>query len=108
MEHFILKIALDTPLDTTFDYRWTAPIANPLEDIANNTDAEVTQPQIGQLALVPFGRQELMGLIVGISQHTDVPAAKLKDVLEVRHQMLPLNPLWLALCEFAAEYYSAR
>ena len=105
MEHFILKIALDTPLDTTFDYRWTPIALGQSEAQINPAQINGQKPQIGQLALVPFGRQELMGLIVGISQYTDVPAAKLKDVIEVRHQMLPLNQQWLALCEFAADYY---
>jgi primosomal protein N' (replication factor Y) len=105
VEQFILKIALDTPLDTTFDYRWTPRSSDQFEDGVNLVHIDGPKPQIGQLALVPFGRQELMGLIVGISQHTDVPIAKLKDVIEVRHQMLPLNQQWLALCEFAADYY---
>ena len=88
MEQFILNIALDTPLDTTFDYRWLPRASDSLKDTANSVEIDIQKPQIGQLALVPFGRQELMGLIVGISQHTEVPAEKLKDVLEVRH-LLP-------------------
>ena len=101
MEHCILKIALDTPLDTFFDYRWLKPAPAP----ENGAAEAMPLPQIGQLALVPFGRQELMGLIVGISEHTDVPAAKLKDVLAVRTQVAPLSEHWLALCRFAADYY---
>ena len=102
MEHCILKIALDTPLDTTFDYRWVAP-SSAAFDGAPERGASV--PQIGQLALVPFGRQELMGVITGISDQTEVPAAKLKDVIEVRSQLAPLSGHWLALCHFAADYY---
>jgi primosomal protein N' (replication factor Y) len=88
----ILQIALDTPLDTCFDYRWTG-------------DADTQVPQIGQLALVPFGRREVVGLIVGIRGTSDVPADKLKDVLAVRAQLAPLSAQWLALCRFAADYY---
>ena len=92
---------LDTPLDTSFDYRW------PLRETGADIGASATPatPQIGQLALVPFGRQEVMGLIVGISDHTDVPANKLKDALEVRTQLTPLPAVWLDLCRFAADYY---
>ncbi|MEG1055050.1 MAG: primosomal protein N', partial [Janthinobacterium sp.] len=61
----ILNIALDTPLNALFDYRW-------------NGGADAALPQVGQLALVPFGRREVMGLIVGVADSTDVPDAKLK------------------------------
>ncbi|MDO9194493.1 MAG: primosomal protein N', partial [Undibacterium sp.] len=105
MEHCILKIALDTPLDTTFDYRWVNPSSTSLDEAVDSAPDSSAMPQIGQLALVPFGRQELMGLIVGISDQTEVPVAKLKDVIEVRSQLLPLSEHWIALCHFAADYY---
>nr|WP_315468728.1 primosomal protein N' [uncultured Undibacterium sp.] len=92
MEPIYLTIALDTPLDRLFDYRWEPVDAEPL-------------PQIGQITLVPFGRQEIAGLIVAISSQTDVPADKMKSVLSVRHQCPPLMPAWLDLCRFAADYY---
>ncbi|MDO8179565.1 MAG: primosomal protein N' [Undibacterium sp.] len=105
MEHCILKIALDTPLDTTFDYRWVNPSSTSLDEAVDSAPDSSAMPQIGQLALVPFGRQELMGLIVGISDQTEVPVAKLKDVIEVRSQLFPLSEHWIALCHFAADYY---
>jgi primosomal protein N' (replication factor Y) (superfamily II helicase) len=89
----ILRIALDTPLDTCFDYRWTA--ADPAAPI----------PQPGQLALVPFGRRESLGLIVGVGNATEVPPDKLKDVIAVRAQLPPLSTAWRELCAFAADYY---
>jgi primosomal protein N' (replication factor Y) len=92
VEQRILQIVLDTPLDRTFDYRW----------VRNGDEA---LPQIGQLAIVPFGRREVAGLIIGLAEHTEVPAGKLKDVLAVRSQLAPLPPQWLALCGFAADYY---
>ena len=89
--HCILRIVLDTPLNAVFDYRWHCEV-----------DA---RPQAGQLALVPFGPREVMGLIVAVADQTDVPAAKLKDALAVRSQLAPLSPQWLALAGFAADYY---
>ena len=89
--HCILQIALDTPLNAIFDYRWHC-----------EADAH---PHIGQLALVPFGAREVVGLIVGIADDTDVPQNKLKDALSVRSQLSPLSPQWLALAGFAADYY---
>ena len=92
MEPIYLTIALDTPLDRLFDYRW-----EPLEG--------ESLPQIGQIAIVPFGRQEIAGLIVAISDQTEVPMDKMKAVLSVRHQCPPLMPAWVDLCRFAADYY---
>jgi len=69
-----------------------------------NATASV-EPQPGQLALVPFGRREVVGVIVGVSDRTDVPVDKLKDVIAVRAQLAPLSDKWLALCAFAADYY---
>lgn len=60
---------------------------------------------VGQLALVPFGRREAMGIIVEVRSQSDVPPDKLKDVIAVRHQLAVLSAEWLALCAFAAEYY---
>jgi primosomal protein N' (replication factor Y) len=91
MAHCILRIALDTPLNAVFDYRW---------------DCEKSErPGVGQLAMVPFGPREVVGLIVDILEETDVPEEKLKAALAVRSQLAPLSPQWLALAGFAAEYY---
>jgi len=87
----ILQIALDTPLNSVFDYGWS------YEDGA--------APQVGQLALVSFGRREAMGIIVAIKDETDVPPDKLKNALAVRSQLAPLSLEWLALAGFAADYY---
>ncbi|MFZ6741668.1 primosomal protein N' [Undibacterium sp. JH2W] len=96
MKQVYLRVALDTPLDSTFDYRWTAQ-----EEGGINADL----PQIGQLVALPFGRQEVVGLIMDVVSETDVPPAKLRDVIAVRHELLAMNKEWLALCQFAAEYY---
>ncbi len=91
MSHCILQIALDTPLDSLFDYRWACEPGS--------------EPQVGQLALVNFGRREAVGLIVAVKHETDVPADKLKDALAVRSQLSPLPARWIALARFAADYY---
>jgi primosomal protein N' (replication factor Y) len=91
LAHCILQVALDTPLDSCFDYRW------PCEPGA--------EPQVGQLALVSFGRREVVGLIVAVRHDTEVPPDKLKDALAVRSQLAPLPQRWLALAQFAADYY---
>ncbi len=92
MKQLFLTVALDTPLDTCFDYRWSG-------------EGEAPLPGPGQFALVPFGRREVVGVIVDVSATTGVATDKLKDVIAVRSQLAPLSDEWLALCRFAAEYY---
>mgnify|MGYP001208067173 CR=1 FL=1 len=89
----IVKIALDSPLDMEFDYRWQA------------TAADDQYPQVGQLALVPFGRREVVGVVTAVGDASDYDAAKLRDVIALRTQLAPLPPEWMALCRFAADYY---
>jgi primosomal protein N' (replication factor Y) (superfamily II helicase) len=92
VEQRILQIALDTPLDRVFDYLWIG-------------EEGESDPQPGQLALVPFGKREVIGLIIGLAESTDVPADKLKPVISIRRQLAPLGKDWMALCGFAADYY---
>lgn len=63
------------------------------------------EPQVGQLALVPFGRREVIGLVTRVGDASDYDATKLRDVIAVREQLAPLTPEWMALCRFAADYY---
>ncbi len=91
MAFCILHIALDTPLNSGFDYRWPC--------------APGEEPAVGQLALVNFGNREVVGLIIAVRHATEVPLDKLKDALAVRGQLAPLTAAWLALAAFAADYY---
>lgn len=90
----ILSVALDTPLDTVFDYRW----------ISSGADAS-DEPRVGQFALVPFGRREIVGLIVEIKQDSEIDQGKLRNAIAVRSQLAPVTSEWIALCRFAADYY---
>ena len=89
--HCFLEVVLDTPLNSSFDYRWPC---RPGEE-----------PLPGQLALVPFARREVMALIVAVKDRSDVAPEKLKDALAVRSQLSPLPERWIALARFAADYY---
>ncbi|WP_313633332.1 primosomal protein N' [Massilia timonae] len=89
--HCFLEVVLDTPLNSSFDYRWPC---RPGEE-----------PLPGQLALVPFARREVMALIVAVKFETAVAPEKLKDALAVRSQLSPLPERWIALARFAADYY---
>jgi len=91
LSYCYLEVVLDTPLNSSFDYRWPC---RPGEE-----------PLPGQLALVPFARREVMALIVAVKDRSDVAPEKLKDALAVRSQLSPLPERWIALARFAADYY---
>jgi primosomal protein N' (replication factor Y) (superfamily II helicase) len=92
VRHVILAIAIDTPLRRIFDYR--AP---------NGTlpDSLVA----GQRVWVPFGRRRVGGVVVEVREHSDVPASKLRSVLEVIDAEPTFDAALLALLIWSAEYY---
>ena len=94
MKQCILRVALDTPLDFCFDYLWPADALHTR-----------SQPLVGQLVVVPFGRREVVGVVTCIAETTQVAADKLKAALALRSELPALSPAWLALCNFAADYY---
>ena len=63
----ILQIALDTPLRRVFDYL-------PPADTGGGT------PKLGVRVSVPFGRRQLIGVLVGITQASSIAPAKLSKV----------------------------
>ena len=66
----ILRIALDTPLRRLFDY--LPPAAG--------TDS-VASP--GVRVRVPFGRRQVVGILVEVAADSPIDAAKLKRALEI-------------------------
>ncbi|MBQ0777002.1 MAG: DEAD/DEAH box helicase family protein, partial [Pseudomonas sp.] len=88
----ILQVALPSPLRRLFDYR--SPAGVRAEDLC-----------IGQRVRVPFGQRQMVGVIAGISDTTEVPAAKLKPAQELI-DLQPLFPesLW-QLILWTASYY---
>jgi primosomal protein N' (replication factor Y) len=85
----IARVALDVPLDEVFDY--LAPGATP-EDI-------------GRRVRVPFGRRQVVGVLVGLSDRSDLPPAKLKAVGHLFRDIPPLSAADLKLLGFCADYY---
>ncbi|WP_150304506.1 primosomal protein N' [Pseudomonas saliphila] len=88
----ILQVALPSPLRRLFDYR--APANVPLEAL-----------RPGLRVRVPFGNRQLVGIIAGISDSSEVPVSKLKRAIELldREPLLP-ETLW-TLCTWTASYY---
>ena len=60
---------------------------------------------IGSIVRIPFGHQQLDGVVVGLSAGTDVPADKLVTPTAVREDSIPAELVELALW-MAAEYCS--
>ncbi|MDR5835237.1 primosomal protein N' [Caballeronia sp. LZ034LL] len=89
MADLFVRVAVDQPLPVLFDYRYALAEA----------------PAEGSLVLVPFGRREVVGLICKIASTTDVPAGKLRSVSAICDACPPLSESWIALTEFAADYY---
>ncbi|MGN6649231.1 primosomal protein N' [Trinickia sp.] len=88
MSETFVRVALDHPLPTLFDYRCAAPAPAP-----------------GTLVAVPFGKRGVVGLVVEVTAHTEVPAERVRDVTAACDGCAPLSAEWLELVSFAADYY---
>jgi len=54
---------------------------------------------------VPFGRQRLIGILVGVVAETTVPLHKLKAALEFLDERPVFDPVTFELLRWAADYY---
>ncbi|MDE3010969.1 MAG: primosomal protein N', partial [Pseudomonadota bacterium] len=85
----VARVALDVPLTREFDY------------LADDLQAD----DIGRRVTVPFGRQRLVGVVVGVGDASAVPLDKLKAI-EALHRETPALPAeCLAFLQFCARYY---
>ncbi|MGZ5582480.1 MAG: primosomal protein N' [Usitatibacter sp.] len=85
----ILRVALDVPLDESFDFR--AP--------------EGQEVPVGALVVVPFGRARKVGVVVGRSNRSDIPVERLRPVESMVEDVAPFKPDEIELFEFCAAYY---
>lgn len=85
----IIRVALDVPVDTLFDYR----------------ASDIGPGDIGCRVLVPFGKRTAVGIIAEIPQSTEVSPARLKSALRVLRGEPQLTEEDWRLVRFAAEYY---
>ena len=88
----ILRIALPVPLRRLFDYL-------PPENIA------AEHLQLGVRVRVTFGRQQLIGVLVAVVDHSDIPAQKLKPAQAILDESPPLTPVLFDMAQWAARYY---
>ena len=86
----ILRVAVDAPLDTLFDY--LAPAAGPV-------------PPPGTRVRVPFGRRRPVGLVMAHAPSSDLAPERLKPVLEILDAAPLFDPALLQLLAWTARYY---
>ncbi|HYD34284.1 MAG TPA: primosomal protein N', partial [Methylophilaceae bacterium] len=84
----ILKVALDVPLDTLFDY----------------LDGGIAV-EVGQRVIVAFGRRKQIGIVADIVTQSDIPVAKLKPIEQAFVDEVPLGSEIFKLLKFCADYY---
>jgi primosomal protein N' (replication factor Y) (superfamily II helicase) len=87
----VWQVVLDMPLRQPFDY--LPPAAG----------AGAVAP--GVRVRVPFGRRRLIGVVIGCAPHSDIPAERLRPILDVLDTEPVLDPPMLALLVWAAQYY---
>ncbi|MDF2446317.1 MAG: primosomal protein [Moraxellaceae bacterium] len=90
MTRRFLQLALPSPLRQTFDYI---------------LPAKLDPPPAGARVRVPFGRQEQIGICLGVTTATEVPEAKLRAATEILDSEPVLPASLFTLCQWAADYY---
>ncbi len=87
----VVQVVVDKPIAQGFDYLW-------------DVEKLGLEPKIGQLVEVPFGRSNLVGLVIKVSAHSDYEISKLKNVSQIS-PLPPLDAATLRLMNFASQYY---
>ncbi|HMU88005.1 MAG TPA: primosomal protein N' [Agitococcus sp.] len=91
MSRVYLQVALPVPLAQVFDYSIPASFSH--------------TPHIGARIKVPFGKRELIGVIVGVTETPESPLDKIKPARQLidEHSLFP--PQLMQLLTWAAQYY---
>ncbi len=85
----IIRVALDVPLSTLFDY----------------VVSEEMCLEIGQRVLVPFGRKQVLGLAMEWAESSALATDRIKPVTQVLDDVPPLPQELLTLLRFCSDYY---
>ena len=83
----IVRVALDIPLATLFDYTTTDVVA------------------VGQRVIVPFGRKQVVGVVMELAESSELASERIKPVVRVLDDVPPLSEELLTLLHFCSEYY---
>ena len=85
----IIRVALDMPLSTLFDYI-----------VPNGISTEV-----GQRVIVPFGRKQLVGVTMECAVHSELTLDRIKPIVRTLDDIPPLSAELLTLLRFCSNYY---
>ena len=85
----VIKVALDVPVSTLFEYR--------CDDATSN--------DVGRRVVVPFGKKRMVGVIIDLADSSSVAPGKLRSALQVLRDSPPLGEADLTLLRFASNYY---
>ncbi|MBI3222805.1 MAG: primosomal protein N' [Nitrosomonadales bacterium] len=83
----IIRVAVDVPLPTLFDYTVDESVA------------------VGQRVIVPFGRREMVGVVMECVATSEMEPERIKPVVRVLHDSAPLSAELLDLLRFCSDYY---
>ena len=86
----ILRLAIPSPLRNEFDYL---------------PPQKGSEPFLGRRVLVPFGRRQQVGVVIGRAGRSDVPMDKLKRCTAVLDDSALLSSADLWLIRFTSDYY---
>lgn len=87
----MLRVAVNTPLRTHFDYLAPADSAAKLAP--------------GMRVRVSFGKREMIGLVIEVQDESEIESEELKTVLELIDETPLINESLLQMCRWAAAYY---
>lgn len=85
----IIRVALDIPVNTLFDY----------------LAQDITAGDIGVRVCVPFGKKQVIGVIMEVSTHSLVSSPKLRHATHIFRDIPPLPASLLDLFRFCSAYY---
>ncbi len=83
----IVRVALDIPLHTLFDYTVDEPVV------------------VGQRVIVPFRHRSMVGLVIECEDTTSVSLTRIKPVSRVLHDIAPISDSLLKIMKFCSDYY---
>jgi len=85
----IVRIALDVPLPTLFDY----------------TVDESLSVEVGQRVTVPFGNRQMTGVVMECATSSDLDPKRIKQVTQILQDSEPLSGNLIDLLQFCSDYY---
>ena len=87
----VVKVVVDVKLGRALDYEVPDALADGVA--------------VGAQVVVPLGKREVRGVVVGFADRSDFPV--LKPILSVAHEHATLSPAMLKLVDWMADYYFA-